>query len=67
MNDYNFTCPACNEECYFASNLNKHLQKCIKYEEWLKNYKIPESKTCEDCKRQIISEYFINHVMKCKK
>ena len=49
-----YICQCCNEDQVTASNLNKHLNTCCKYDEWIKNYKPPSSKLCILCHRNFI-------------
>ena len=60
-----FLCQACKIDFSSASNLNKHLNVCDKYDEWYKNYKPPICKECRNCHRKFLKEYFEEHVQTC--
>ena len=67
MNNYKsiFICQACKVDFIYASNLNKHLNTCDKYEEWYKMYSPPSIKKCEKCNNTIIEKYYLNHKNNC--
>lgn len=49
-----FICPACNISKGNACALNKHLQNCELYDEWIKTYIPPKTTQCESCKRNLL-------------
>lgn len=61
-----FICPACLEDLSYASNYNKHLYICVKYQEYLKSYKPPIATQCESCELYFISLDF-HHCQKKRK
>jgi DNA-directed RNA polymerase subunit RPC12/RpoP len=64
MQETEYRCLACKKDLLYAAKLNKHLQICDKYTEWLKNYK-PIYFKCKKCLKTYLSEEFLeNHVCK---
>ena len=68
--DENFiiSCPACEKIFDNHSSLNKHIQNCIIYDSWIKNYIPSKTFTCLKCEMKFISEeYLLLHKTKCEK
>jgi hypothetical protein len=67
--DENFIiiCPACKKIIDNYSILNRHIQTCILYDSWIKNYIPPKTFNCENCEIKFASEeYLISHKSNCK-
>ena len=60
----NFICPACRIDFGNATNLNKHLIVCEKYDNWIRYYKAPVSVKCKDCNTEF---YDLKNHFNCKK
>lgn len=65
--EFKSSCTACKKIFDNYSTLNTHLQKCIYYEEWLKNY-IPDATfVCPICEMKFVTtEYLSIHIINCK-
>ncbi len=60
QNDRNiFNCLACTESYYTHASLNKHIQSCIKYNEWIKTYN-PIYFKCKECSLNFINKKYLN-------
>lgn len=65
--DIYFICPACKEDQSNAANLNKHLNNCVKYDDFIKHYKVSNTISCNNCKIQFINELILKeHETNCK-
>jgi hypothetical protein len=63
-----FICPACNMDCTNAAHLNKHLNICLKYDEFIKQYKLNNISNCEKCNMKFINDkYLKEHKIICNK
>jgi hypothetical protein len=61
MQKIDYCCLACNKNLLSITKLNKHMQICDKYEEWLKTYK-PVYFKCKSCLKSYATEEFLkNH------
>ena len=50
----------------YITEINKHLDFCILYKEWLKNYIPPTGIKCENCNKIFVNEEYLNeHKNKC--
>ena len=57
-----FECIACNKCQKTATNLNRHLNECKEYENFIKKYIPPKNIPCKKCNLTFISrEYLNNH------
>ena len=68
MNNINkyLECQACKEKYIYITEINKHLDFCILYKEWLKNYIPPTGIKCENCNKIFVNEEYLNeHKNKC--
>ena len=68
--DKNFTinCPACKKIFNNHSILNKHIENCIIYDFWIKNYIPPKTYNCIKCKINFATEdYLMSHIINCEK
>jgi hypothetical protein len=65
----NNVCPACKKDFCYASNLNKHLNNCEIYPEWIKTYVPPKTIDCKGCTSKFTNQLdFDNHLINyCKK
>ena len=64
MQKIDYCCPACDKNLLSIAKLNKHMQICDKYEEWLKKYK-PVYFNCKSCLKSYATKEFLeNH--KCQ-
>jgi hypothetical protein len=55
----NFVCPACKIDMYTASTLNKHLESCLKYDEFIKKYVPPRIYECLTCHKKFSNEKYL--------
>lgn len=67
LNDNIYKCLACNTYQYNAYNLNKHIFKCIYYNEFIKTYKPKKTICCEYCKNNFSYIDIKDHISNCKK
>ena len=61
----NFKCPACSIDHMNPTNLNKHLNECTAYPDWIKSYSTPIYIKCDKCSsvfsnKKTLSEHKIN-------
>lgn len=56
MEHYNFYCPACKIDQHYPTNLNKHLEICKIYPEWIKTYKPPKTFDCKHCELKFVRQ-----------
>lgn len=62
-----YKCSACNEIYDFYS-INKHLQICEKYDNWIENYVPPKTEPCDICNLNFIDNIYLEkHKINCKK
>ena len=64
MQKIDYYCEACNKDLLSGANLNKHLQICEKYKEWIKEYK-PVYFKCKICLKTYSNEEFLK-IHDCK-
>lgn len=61
MQKIDYSCSSCKKDLLSIANLNKHLQTCDKYEDWIKEYK-PIYFNCKICLKTYSNEEFLkNH------
>ena len=63
MNHYIFECPACKVDQHYPSKLNKHLEKCETYPEWIKTYKPSEDVSCNHCDKKFTQQHNLDYHM----
>lgn len=62
----NLECVSCRKKCLNLYELNKHLQSCDLYDEWLKTYIPPGEIKCEKCSTIFVNkEYLDSHKKNC--